>query len=280
MRFPTFAVNRAINGLLMNMATAGILLSCSGAEENNSVTQSNTDALQSAGFVNDLHAKNTDPHRFYTSIQQMPLEQIAEIHTYFNIERWNAAKNQDKADDDLYEAGAKALQLPVKQLKEADDYYLYRIIKPLDTVVKQLYRNHPNMNLPQDNRLRAAAYGGMHTMETGLLLYAGKDAKEIKQLAASMADSIAATLPAWISGVKFTSITRRDTLLQTSDETDAGFIWKRGGPLKAMNNAPKGFGKWPAKECGFWDNPEWNDYKTIPHPAYKFLNLQAGATQP
>lgn len=275
MSLPSLTAVLSKNGLiLLLLAFLHTFVSCSGTEEKKGAEGNYASSPKSAKFIDEMHSKFTDDNKLYKNMAGLSLAQMAEIHTYCNIERWNQGINNDRDHQEIYESAAKALNIPSSRLADADQYFIYHILHPLDTVVHQLYGKMPGIKPDAYNALDASAFCGLYTISTELIVYDGADEKAIKEAAAAQANSFIADLPEWVTGVKFTGITRKDTVLQTSDEIDAGFIWKRGGDLREMK-ASRGFGLDPAAKSNFWDNPEWNERKTIQHPAYRYLTVAA-----
>ncbi|RYF89654.1 MAG: hypothetical protein EOO03_05505 [Chitinophagaceae bacterium] len=270
--FNIFNALRHTGAVLYTAATICCLVSCGDDDDKkNKPDTSYQSPVKSSKIIEEIHARQFALDWDHSKMAELSLAQIEEIRTYCNIERWNNGGDAESRGGTNYEAIAKVLNIPVSKLESADTYYGSAIMRPLDSIIKALYHNVPGIQLDHYRPLKATGWCGMHTILTELLVYNGADEKEIKELAAIQATDMIAGLPEWVDGIKFTRIIRKDTILQTTDELKAGFIWRRGEALKPMTDTRSGFGRKPAHQCTIWFNNEWNEEKKIQHPAYTFL---------
>lgn len=248
------------------------LVSCGGDEDpKNKPDTSYQSPVKSAKIIDEIHARQFPLSSDHDQMAGLILPQIEEIRTYCNIEGWNSGADIENRHSTHHETIAKALNIPVSKIKAAERYYRSAIMTPLDSIIKALYSKPPGIEIDYYGPLQSTAWCGMHTIITELIVYGGSNETEIKDLAAKQATDMIAGLPEWVDGVKFNRVTHKDTLLQTTDHINAGFIWRRGGELKPMPESRSGFGRMPAERCTIWYNNEWNDKKKIIHPAYQFL---------
>lgn len=257
---------------------AFIIYTCSDNDEeelvngiSNSEEFAYRSSLKSKAIVNEVNSKLFNTSDEGKEIPEMTLGEISEIHQYLCIERWNSGGQIGMRWGTKYEEAAENLDIPVSKLKAADDYYHYRLLPELTKVIKKIYDGHPNVVIDYYNPLSPTAYCGLNTIIGGITVYGQKKNTDFKEEAKKVAIEFANQLPEWVTGFKLHYTMYKDTILQTEDEVDIGFLWRQGEDIQIMRATRGLYGYSRPTENRNWHNDEWNNLKAIQHPNYSYL---------